>query len=111
MNWIIISVILFLVLLLSGALNIFLLWYSWRSIQHIRYYDNELSEVIGVIKTFTNHLKGVYNMETFYGDETLRHLLRHAEDLTDVFDQYDSLESDDITEEELINDDITEAEA
>lgn len=111
MNWILISVILFLVLLLSVALNIFLLWYSWRSIQHIRYYDEELREVTGVIKTFTNHLKVVYNMETFYGDETLRHLLRHAEDLATVFDQYELSDEDDITEEEFINDDITEAQA
>jgi len=113
MSWTIISAILFSMLLLSGALNIFLIWYGWKSLQHIRYYDDELTEVVGVISNFTTHLKSVYELETFYGDETLRHLLKHAQDLTAVFDQYDLYSEDEITEEEeeLTNDYITEIEA
>jgi len=38
-------------------------------------------------------------LETFYGDETLRHLLEHAQDLTSVFDQYDLYSDNEITEE------------
>jgi hypothetical protein len=98
-------------LLLSAALNIFLMWYGWKSLQHIRYYDDELTETVGVISNFTNHLKSVYELETFYGDETLRHLLKHAEDLTEVFDQYNLYSEDEITEEELTNDYTTEIEA
>jgi len=111
MSWTIISGILFSMLLLSAALNIFLMWYGWKSLQHIRYYDDELTETVGVISNFTNHLKSVYELETFYGDETLRHLLKHAEDLTEVFDQYNLYSEDEITEEELTNDYTTEIEA
>jgi|18_taG_2_1085343.scaffolds.fasta_scaffold42516_1 hypothetical protein len=111
MNWILISVILFLILLLSAALNIFLLWYGWKSIQQIKYYDDELTETMTVIHNFTNHLKSVYELEMFYGDETLRHLLRHAQDLTEAFDEPNLYAEDDITEEEFINDDITESRA
>jgi len=111
MSWTIISGILFSMLLLSVALNVFLLWYGWKSLQHIRYYDDELTETVGVISNFTNHLKSVYELETFYGDETLRHLLKHAEDLTEVFDQYNLYSEDEITEEELTNDYTTEIEA
>ncbi len=83
------SIVLFIFLFLSLLTNIFLLWYAYRSIQQIRYYDTELSEIIKAIGAFTNHLSGVYNMETFYGDETLRHLLRHGEEIMRVFDGYD----------------------
>jgi len=111
MSWTIISVILFLMLLLSAALNVFLLWYGWKSLQHIRYYDEELTETVGAISNFTTHLKSVYELETFYGDETLRHLLKHAQDLTSVFEQYDLYSEEEIMEEELTDDDITEIKA
>ena len=55
-------------------------------------------------------LKSVYELETFYGDETLRHLLRHAQDLTSVFDQY-NLYSDEELEEEVLDDNTTRIEA
>ena len=108
MSWTIISGILFSMLLLSVALNVFLLWYGWKSLQHIRYYDEELTETVGVISNFTNHLKSVYELETYYGDETLRHLLKHAQTLTAVFDQYDLYSEDEIMDEETINEHITE---
>ena len=84
-----ISIALSVFLLLSLVTNVFLLWYAYRSIQQIRFYDSELTEIIKAMATFANHLSGVYNMETFYGDETLRHLLRHAEEIIKVFDGYD----------------------
>jgi len=111
MNWALIAVILFLLLLLSVLLNGLLLWYGWKSIQQIKYYDNELTETMTVVHNFTNHLKSVYELEMFYGDETLRHLLRHAQDLTEAFDEPNLYTEDDITEEEFINDDITEPRA
>jgi len=77
-------------------------------LKQVKYYDEELTENITVINNFTNHLKSVYELETFYGDETLRRLLEHAEDLTSVFDQYQLYSDDDITEEELTDDDKTQ---
>lgn len=83
--------ILSLILLVSVSINIFLVWFSWKSLKQIAEYDEELKEVSIIMKRFTNHLKGVYELETFYGDETLRHLLRHAIDIIDVFESYDLL--------------------
>ena len=31
-----------------------------------------------MISSFAAHLKAVYELESFYGDDTLRHLLNHA---------------------------------
>lgn len=109
MSWPIISGILLLLLTLSLVLHGGALWYVINLLRQVKYYDEELTENITVINNFTNHLKSVYELETFYGDETLRHLLEHAQDLTSVFDQYQLYSDDEITEEEIINDDITEA--
>ncbi len=105
MSWI--TFILSFALIISISVNIFMLWFIFKSLQQIRFYDDELTEVVRAMKTFANHLKGVYEMEMFYGDETLRHLMRHAAEIIRVFDGYD-LFSD---EEEEIYDDTTQEEA
>jgi len=107
MSTTLIIIILSVALVLSILANCALLWYGWRSLKQIKYYDEELTETIGVISTFTNHLRSVYQLETFYGDETLRHLLEHAQAITGVFDQYD-LYTEANAQEEISNDNTTE---
>ena len=87
-----------LLLILSLILNIFLMWFAWKSLRQIATYDEELTELIQIIKNFSVHLQSVYEMEMFYGDETLRHLMRHASDIIETFEIYDLLLSN--TEEE-----------
>lgn len=91
------ATVIILILILCGSLvmNMFLVWYSYRALQQISYCDGELKDIINIVKNFTNHLKTVYEMEIFYGDETLRHLIRHAKDITDVFDAYDDYPDED----------------
>ena len=80
--------ILSLMLLLSVTVNVFFLWFSWKSLKQIAEYDEELKEISLIMKRFADHLKSVYELEMFYGDETLRHLLRHAGDIISVFETY-----------------------
>ena len=97
-----IMVVLVVSLLFSIIINMFSLWYSWKSLLQSTYYEEELREVVEAIQNFTNHLEIVSEMEMFYGDETLRHLLEHARDLTQVFSQYNvESEDDDIDELEI----------
>jgi len=106
MNWTVIFGIFVLLFIFSLVAHAATLWYVANLVKQVRYYDEELTENTTVINNFTNHLRSVYELETFYGDETLRHLLQHAEDLTSVFDQY-NLYSDSDKKEESINDDIS----
>tara|TARA_Y100001973_G_C5193690_1_gene332730 strand:- start:964 stop:1290 length:327 start_codon:yes stop_codon:yes gene_type:complete len=104
MSWALISGALLFLLTMSLAAHMATVWYIINLLRQVKYYDEELTENTTVINNFTNHLKSVYELETFYGDETLRHLLQHAQDLTSVFDQY-NLYSDDETIGEITNDD------
>jgi len=106
MSWTLIFIILLLMFIVSLVVHGAAAWYMINLVNQVKYYDEELTENITVITNFTNHLRSVYELETFYGDETLRHLLAHAEDLTSVFEQYDLYSNSDIAEED-INDDIT----
>jgi hypothetical protein len=69
-----------LVLFVSIGINVFLIWFVWKSLRQIAEYDEELRELIEIIKNFAVHVEGVHELEMFYGDETLRHLMRHARD-------------------------------
>ncbi len=106
MSWALISGVLLFLLTVSLVAHMAVVWYIINLLRQVKYYDEELTENITVINNFTNHLKSVYELETFYGDETLRHLLQHAQDLTSVFDQYNLYSDDEITEE--ITNDNTE---
>ena len=86
-----ITILLSLALLISVGINIFLLWFGFKSIRQIAEYDEELRDMLGIIKNFSNHLSSVHDMEIFYGDETLRHLMRHASDIINTFEAYDLL--------------------
>jgi hypothetical protein len=108
MSWTVMFMMSSVLLIISVALNIAAVWYSTNLLKQVKYYDEELTENITVINNFTNHLRSVYELETFYGDETLRHLLKHAQDLTSVFEQY-SLYSDTETIEDDTNDRAAES--
>ena len=87
-------VILSLFLAISLAANIFLIWFGWKSLRQISEYDEELRELIEIIKNFSTHVESVYQLEMFYGDKTLRQLMRHGQDIVATFSTYDLLLSD-----------------
>ncbi len=84
-------VILSLFLVVSTSANIFLIWFAWKGLRQIAQYDEELRDLIDIIKSFSTHIESVYEMEMFYGDETLRHLMRHGKDIVATFSTYDLL--------------------
>jgi 2-iminoacetate synthase ThiH len=44
-----------------------------------------------MIKSYRNHMKVVYEMEMFYGDETLKHLMDHTRSLHEVLDEFEDI--------------------
>jgi len=95
-------IVLLCVSLVSIALNVFLIWFVYRSSQQIRSYDDEIRSILTAIQNFNTHLTSVHEMEMFYGDETLRHLMRHSQAIVEVFDNYDLFS--DFNEEESYDD-------
>jgi len=45
--------------------------------------SEELGDLQEMINIFTNHTRDVYEMDMFYGDETLKGLLEHATSLNE----------------------------
>ena len=67
--------------------------------------SNNLSDLVEMIKNFRDHLKSIYEMEMFYGDETIKGMIEHTKHvLTRIedFEEFYSLLSnpENIEEEE-----------
>jgi hypothetical protein len=50
------------------------------------YVGENLSDLAEMITSYRNHLKSVYEMEMFYGDETLQFLVEHTKSLHEVLE-------------------------
>jgi len=79
------------------------------------YVGDNLSDLADMVTNYRNHLKSVYQMEMFYGDETLQHLVEHTrslhlvlEEFEDVYEITEPPEDDEqIEQEEQINAETT----
>jgi len=72
-----------------------LVWYIVQAVRQIRtaeqYGHNLISgieELKELMQTYINHVDVVNELEMFYGDETLRELIRHGKALVETFEEY-----------------------
>ena len=78
-------------LTLSVGINIFLFWYLRKVINKLMFVSENLSDLVEIIKNYQKHLKQVYSLEMFYGDETLEFLMQHANGLIDILKDYEDV--------------------
>jgi len=71
-----------LILCLSVIINLALMWYGFLLLKKVVYVSGNTDEIIDAVEGFRTHLDGVYELEMFYGDETLKSLLDHTGELS-----------------------------
>ena len=71
-----------LILCLSIIVNLALMWYGYLLLKKVMYVSGNTTEIITAVENYRNHLTGVFELEMFYGDETLQSLLDHTGDLS-----------------------------
>jgi|TARA_Y100000296_G_scaffold79350_1_gene103135 hypothetical protein len=81
------------VLLFSIFLNIGLVVYVRGAIVRLLSISEELGDLQQMINSFANHTKSVYELEMFYGDETLSHLLEHAVSFNEQLETFEYIYS------------------
>lgn len=97
---------LYVIFTFSVLFNIVLVWYSRRLVVDLSDISQEVEEVITDLKVYHNHVEKIYNLETFYGDETLRALLEHSKAVSERVDNFTTLFSQ--IEDEEVTEDIEE---
>jgi len=80
---------LILALIISVGINLFFLWFSREQSRRLSYVSQNLSDLIELISNYKQHLRKVYSLEMFYGDETLQFLMEHTNALVALLeDEY-----------------------
>ena len=86
-----ISIILSIALGLSIMINGFFFWYNRQLFSRIAFISNNLDDLTQMVTNYRAHLSSVFNMEMFYGDETLKFLLTHTKDLQGLLEDYEDV--------------------
>ena len=94
-----------IVLLISLAINVGIIMYCRGAITRLLTISEELSDLKRMVDHFTEHITDVYNLDMFYGDETLHFLMQHATELNEQLNNFEYLyslieEENDLDDEE-----------
>jgi len=85
---------------LSVSINILLVIYFRKVLGQLYIASEESAEIFTRIDTFKEHLESVYELPTFYGDDTLKGLLKHAKDMSIILQKYEKVYS--LTQPDLV---------
>ena len=104
---------LIVILTVSAGLNIFFIFYLRWLLKNFTFLSENVYNLLETVETFSNHLSGIYELETFYGDETLQNLLKHAKQVINeikVYKDIYTITNDEEKLEDLFNDTETDEE-
>tara|TARA_R110002074_G_scaffold237176_4_gene409055 strand:+ start:392 stop:757 length:366 start_codon:yes stop_codon:yes gene_type:complete len=92
------EIILSVILFISTILNVGLVLYARTAIVQLLSISDELNDLSQMTNSLAIHLQSVYELESFYGDETLQNLLAHAVSFNEQLDTFEYIYS--LTQEE-----------
>ena len=95
------EIILSAMLFVSLILNIGIFTYARAAVVRLLSVSDELGDLQQMINAFAKHLKAVYELDSFYGDQTLEALLNHAISFNDQLETFEFIYS--LTEEGCTN--------
>ena len=79
------------ILTISVALNVFFAFYLKWLLKNFTFLSDNVYSLFETVESFSNHLSGIYELETFYGDETLQNLLAHARQVVEEIKTYENI--------------------
>jgi len=86
---------------ISAIINIVSVVYVRWLLKMFEEANTEMLQINNLILEFSMHLKSVYELEMFYGDETLKSLMDHASQLSINLQNLDLIINEESEEEEI----------
>ena len=83
------EMVLSLLLVLSLGINVVLFIYSRNVTARLTMIADEIEDLRQAATSFASHVRSVYELEMFYGDQTLQALMDHAVAFRDYMDEFD----------------------
>ena len=66
----------------------FLFWYIRKLLAKLLFISENLNDLVVMVQNYKDNLKKVYNMESFVGDPTIEHLIKHTNSLVEMLEDY-----------------------
>ena len=81
-----IEIWLIIALVMSIFINVFLIWFSREQSQRLTFVSQNLNDLVDILANYKEHLRKVYSLEMFYGDETLKFLMEHSVAVVEILE-------------------------
>ena len=96
------------ILFFSVLFNVGLFLYARMALVRLLSFSEELGDLQQMIESFANHVKSVYELDMFYGDQTLKNLMEHATSFYNQVETFEYIYS--LTEQEVFENTLDEKE-
>jgi len=87
--------------IVSFCINLLLLFYVRWLLVTISTINEDVDNLSVMVRDFSNHTKEVYELEMFYGDETLKALMDHSNQLSERLEGIDLILNEEEEEEQI----------
>ena len=71
--------------------NLLALWYIRKLLAKVLFVSQNLTDLVDLLTTYRNHLQRLFQLEMYYGDETMQFLIKHTRSLLDVLEDYSDI--------------------
>ena len=85
------TLILMAALMLSMITTVFSVWYAVRVSRTLIYFSENMNDLLEVLSDYSNHVKSVYGLESFYGDQVLHNLLKHSQNIVEQIETFEEI--------------------
>lgn len=97
-------------LYLSVLLNAGLVWFVKNLINELSDINEDMKELLDTTASLQDHIEKIYELEMFYGDETLEELIQHTKSVVSEIEFFKEKYSSELEDEELYDDSPEERE-
>jgi len=85
------TIILIVSLIVCLAVVSFTTWYSIRLSKTLMYFSENMNDLLDSLDEYSNHVKSVYGLESYYGDQVLHNLLKHSQNIVEQIEMFDDI--------------------
>ena len=110
-----VNIALIIALVVSISINIFAFWYIRDILGRLTWISQNINDIAQVIASHKEHLKDIFQLEQYYGDQEIKGLIEHTRVTIEILEDYQTavlelepVDVEETNEEDNINDEETE---
>jgi len=78
---------LFIALLVSVIALFFCVWYIRKVLVRLIFVGENLKDLVDLLLTYREHLKGIHELEQYYGDQDIKNLIEHTNNIIKILEE------------------------